>query len=174
MEEFKEKKPEFSVTGTLIWYYFCCPREVWLMVHQINPDEDNTDLDLGRFIQETTYIQDRQKEIEIGNIKLDIVRKDSGGIVVGEVKKSSRFLKSARMQLAFYLFELKERGVTAKGQLLFPKEKKKEDVVLNKQTEQDLALAVENIRGIAIMNKPPPPVRIRICANCAYKELCWA
>lgn len=27
-----------EVTGTLIWYYYICKREVWLMFHQIAPD----------------------------------------------------------------------------------------------------------------------------------------
>ncbi|MHB1421128.1 MAG: Dna2/Cas4 domain-containing protein [Bacillota bacterium] len=27
-----------GVSGTLEWYYCICPREVWLIVHQINPE----------------------------------------------------------------------------------------------------------------------------------------
>lgn len=49
------------ITGTLIWYYFICHREVWLMARQINPDEDNPNVDLGRFIQEQTYPREKKK-----------------------------------------------------------------------------------------------------------------
>ncbi|MCD6318594.1 Dna2/Cas4 domain-containing protein, partial [Candidatus Aerophobetes bacterium] len=25
------------ITGTLIWYYYICRREVWLMAHELHP-----------------------------------------------------------------------------------------------------------------------------------------
>lgn len=165
---------EFNITGTLIWYYYCCPREVWLMAHQLNPDEDDPNMDVGRFIHENTYARDKQKEISLGNIKLDIVRQDKDGLVVGEVKKSSRYVKSARMQLAFYLWELKQRGIVAKGELLFPKEKKKEEVILEDVLERELLSSVEEIRTIISWDKPPQAKKIGLCKNCAYKEFCWA
>lgn len=43
---------DLNVTGTLVWYYYICPREVWLMARQLTPDEDNPNIDLGRFIGE--------------------------------------------------------------------------------------------------------------------------
>ena len=165
---------EFNLTGTLIWYYYCCPREVWLMVHQINPDEDDANMDLGRFIHENTYDRDKQKEISIGHIKLDIVRQDKDGLVIGEVKKSSKYLQSARMQLAFYLRELKGRGIDAKGELLFPKEKRKEEVELTPELERELDLAAMEIERIAQEDTPPLLRKIPLCRNCAYKEFCWA
>lgn len=165
---------EINITGTLIWYYYCCTREVWLMVHQLNPDEDDPNMDVGRFIHEHTYTRDKEKEISIGNIKLDIVRQDKDGLVVGEVKKSSRYVKSARMQLAFYLWELKQRGIVAKGELLFPKEKKKEEVILEDSLERELLSSMDEIRNIISRDKPPQAKKIGLCKNCAYKEFCWA
>lgn len=165
---------EFNITGTHIWYYYCCPREVWLMLHQVNPDEDDDNMDLGRFLHEITYVRDKSKEISLGNIRLDIVRQDKEGMVVGEVKKSSKYLKSAQMQLAFYLSELKERGIDAKGELLFPKEKKKEEVILTEEMEQELLDAMEAIRRIAAESRPPQTRKIGLCKSCAYKEFCWA
>lgn len=73
-DSFPARSSEIHVNGTLIWYYFICQREVWLMGHQLNPDEDNAYLEIGRFIQETTYLRDK-KEINLGFIKLDIIRK---------------------------------------------------------------------------------------------------
>jgi hypothetical protein len=29
-----------QVTGTLVWYYAICPREAWLMAHEIEPEKD--------------------------------------------------------------------------------------------------------------------------------------
>lgn len=161
------------VTGTLIWYYYICQREVWLMSHQINPDEDNPNVDLGRFIHEQSY-QREKKEISIGNIKLDIVKKGKDGLVVGEVKKSSRFADSARMQLAYYLSELEKAGLTAKGELYFPKEKKRDTVELNDEVKSKLDSAVRDILRISYLDKPPEPARCKWCKNCAYTEFCWS
>ncbi|SHJ62577.1 CRISPR-associated protein Cas4 [Propionispora hippei] len=165
---------EFDVTGTHIWYYYCCQREVWLMLHQVNADQDDANMDLGRFLHEMTYARDRSKEITLGNIRLDIVRQEDDGMVVGEVKKSSKYLTSARMQLAFYLLELKERGIAARGELLFPKERKREVVELTAELEQELATATAAIRSLAAEPRPPQAKKIALCRNCAYKEFCWA
>jgi CRISPR/Cas system-associated exonuclease Cas4 (RecB family) len=35
------------ITGTLLWYYAICKREVWLMAHSIAPDEENQALEMG-------------------------------------------------------------------------------------------------------------------------------
>ena len=40
------------VTGTLIWYSTICKRQIWLMAHELNPDEDHELLELGRFLHE--------------------------------------------------------------------------------------------------------------------------
>lgn len=163
-----------AVTGTLIWYYFICPREVWLMVHQVNPDEDDPNMDLGRFIHEHSYPRRNVKELTIGHVKLDVLRYENGMPVIGEIKKSSKYLLSARMQLAFYLLELKRRGIAATGELLIPKEKKVEPVVLTPEIEQTVIDAEHSIRMMATALLPPPAKKIGLCGSCAYQELCWA
>jgi len=42
---------EIRITGTLMWYYFICHREVWLMARQVIPEQDNELIDLDRFLQ---------------------------------------------------------------------------------------------------------------------------
>ena len=94
---------EIRVTGTLMWYYYICHRQVWLMARQIVPEKDHTNLELGRFLQETAYARDK-KEVTVGHLKFDLISKRDGQLIVGEVKKSSRYQKSATMQLALYLY----------------------------------------------------------------------
>lgn len=163
-----------EITGTLIWYYYICHREVWLMARKIEPDQGDSNIQIGRFIQEQTYLRDK-KEISLGNIKLDIIRvKDGQVVVVGEVKKSSKFKKIATMQLAFYLLELKSAGINAVGELMFPTEKKKILVELNDELIADLVKAKEDILRIIYLETPPQPIKINFCKSCAYSELCWA
>lgn len=165
---------DLRITGTLIWYAHCCTREVWLMAHQLNPDEDDPNMDLGRFIHAHAYPRYKKREIRIGSISLDILREDRGVPVVGEVKKSSRYLKSSRMQLAFYLLELKQRGIAAKGEILIPQEKKTVAVDLTPEIEDEVTATIEQIRQIAAQDNPPPAHRIGLCEKCAYQEFCWS
>lgn len=161
------------VTGTLIWYYFICPREVWLMGRNITPDEDDPNIELGRFISQDTYKRDK-KEIAVGHAKLDILRNEKGYLVVGEIKKSSKYVKSAKMQLIFYLMELKEKGIDAKGELLFPNEKEKINVELSEDTIAEIEHAKKEIINIIKKEEPPIPTKKAICNNCGYAEFCWS
>lgn len=164
---------EINVSGTLVWYYYICPREVWLIGHQINPDEDDANVSLGRFIQDYSYPRER-KELLVGHSKMDVFRVSEEGLVVGEVKKSSKYRNSARMQLAFYLSELKQRGIKAMGELRFPREKRKEEVVLDEQTERELDSVCREILRILYLPRPPEPKKISFCRKCAYAEFCWS
>ncbi|HPZ06876.1 MAG TPA: CRISPR-associated protein Cas4 [Candidatus Eremiobacteraeota bacterium] len=165
-------KTKHKITGTLIWYYYICQREVWLMSHSIEPDQENPYIELGRLIEEESYSRD--KRIHFSEIAIDLVKTKDGNICVGEIKKSSRAEKSASMQLAFYLLELEEYGITAKGELLFPKEKKKVDIVLTEDLRNELTQAIFEIDSIIGQLKPPPVKKCKYCTNCAYNEFCWA
>lgn len=167
------KANEISVSGTLIWYYFICQREVWLMARKLTPDQQQDNILIGKHIAETSYQRDK-KEIDLGHIKLDLVRVEDGKVIVGEVKKSSSSAASARMQLAYYLAELEKKGIVAEGELMFPKEKKKEKVVLDEELRKQLALTEQEILKIIYAELPPKPKRIKFCRACAYSEFCWA
>lgn len=162
-----------SVNGTLVWYYYICKREVWLMSRSITGDQDNTFMDIGRFMHETSYSRDR-KEISIGNIKVDIIKSDKGNVLIGEMKKSSKFQDSARMQLAYYLYRLKEYGINGEGVLMFPKEKKRIEVVLNDELIKEIEVMEEEILKIINEELPIEPIRVKYCRNCAYNEFCWS
>ncbi len=58
------------------------------------------------------------------------------------------------MQLAFYLLKLKQFGVEATGQLLFPKEKKKITLTLTKELEEELEFTQSKIKEIVQKELP--------------------
>ena len=167
------EESDLRVTGTLIWYYYICKREVWLMAHHLEPDEDNPLIELGRFISDTTYKRDK-KQIHLEGIIIDLAKLDDEKLVIGEVKKSSKFRDSAKMQLCYYLYVLRDYGIEAEGELLFPKEKKKEKVVLTDEMVNQLESAIEEIKKIVLQELPPTAVKISYCTNCGYKEFCWS
>lgn len=164
---------DLNVNGTLVWYYFICKREVWLMSHSISPDQDDENIDLGRFIHENSYSR-KTKEVSIGNIKVDIVEEKDGYVMIGEVKKSSRYMESARNQLAYYLLQLERNGIKGKGTLMFPKERKREEIELTDEVIKNLEQVETEILRICNQPFPPQPIKINFCNKCAYREFCWS
>lgn len=164
---------EVRVTGTLVWYYYICQREVWLMVHQLEPDSEDENLEYGRFLHQHAYKRDK-KEISIGHAVFDLFRKEGNKLVIGEVKKSSRYLESARMQLLFYLRELKRMGVEAYGEIRIPEEKRIVRVELDSESEKELDRAEREILRIIYLEKPPEAKKTHWCRSCAYRQFCWA
>ena len=161
-----------QVTGTLVWYFYICKREVWLMSRHIVPDQDDENILIGRFLQEFSYSR-LKKEVSLENVKLDVIKRGKGNIVVGEVKKSSRYLNSAKMQLVYYLLKLKEIGIVAEGELLIPEERKKEKVILCSELEKEIYETIIEIKSIIYNEKPPAPIKISFCNKCAYSDFCW-
>ncbi len=143
------------------------------MARQLTPWQENPFIEIGRLISEESYQRER-KEIRLENIVIDLLKTEGENIVIGEVKKSSRYEKSARMQLAYYLWRLKQLGISATGQLMFPKEKKKVMVILTEEIEDELTYAQRQIKSIIQMETPPPLQKIKFCPKCGYREFCWS
>lgn len=157
------------ITGTLVWYYFVCKREVWLMGHEITPDEEQESLSIGRAVHRI-YYRDLKEEVELEGIKIDRVK----GRVIYEIKTSSRYLEAARFQLLYYIYRLREEGAEVEGELLIPRERKRERVFLTEENAQRLRLALEDISRIVEEETPPAPERTPYCRRCAYRDFCWS
>jgi len=143
------------------------------MGHHIKPDEGNKNVEIGRTIHENSYLRNK-KETSLPGMRLDIISKEDGEVLVGEIKKSSRSLKASEMQLLYYLFRLDKDQVRVRGRLYFPKEKKNIDIDLDQRSKDEIEKALEDIREIISRNVPPKAQAIPFCRNCAYRELCWS
>ncbi len=161
------------INGTLIASYFICKRELWLMAHELIPDQDNSFLEIGRLIEEKSYDRE-EKSYSVGDIKIDLIRKGKEALVIGEIKKSSRSEMSGIMQLSYYLLELEKAGLNVKGEVLIPKERKKIQVELDDERRRGINEAINNIERIIQNPLPPPSKKIKYCTNCAYREFCWS
>ncbi len=137
------------------------------------PWQENPFIEIGRLISQESYKKEK-KEIHLENIVIDLLKTEGENVVIGEVKKSSRFEKSAKMQLAFYLLKLKQLGVEATGQLLFPKEKKKITLTLTKELEEEVEFTQKKIKEIIQAELPPPAKKTKFCSKCGYQEFCWS
>lgn len=162
-----------NITGTLIQSYYICKRQLWLMSRQIVPDQEHPFIEVGRLIDQESYRRDKKK-IHFENIVLDFLRSEEHDLVIGEVKKSSKAQTGARMQLAYYLYRLKENGIFARGLLSFPEERKRVPVELTPELERELEKVFAEIEQIVFRNLPPPAAKTGYCKNCGYREFCWS
>lgn len=143
------------------------------MAHNIVSDQDDPNIDIGRFMHENSYKR-KKKEISIGGVKVDVLDKKDGYLMIGEIKKSSKFIESSKMQLAYYLLELKRNGLEGRGVLMFPQERKRETIELTDELIEELEGAEKDIIEICNRPYPPKPNKINMCKNCAYAEFCWS
>jgi CRISPR-associated exonuclease Cas4 len=162
-----------KLTGTLLWYWAVCEREAWLMAHELSPDRNHPYLELGRFLSSRAYRRSKRRELSLPGIKLDLLETDGGEVVVAEVKKSSRFVEAARLQLLFYLKRLEDYGVQARGELRIPKERRRFFVALDAEGRAHLKEAVQKLQKLLAKPLPPAPTRIPFCRRCAYRDFCW-
>ncbi|KAF5412825.1 MAG: hypothetical protein C5S38_07815 [Candidatus Methanophagaceae archaeon] len=162
-----------SITGNLINAYYVCKRKLWLYAHEIGPDRSHQLLEIGRLYDQSTYKRDK-KQISMSGMKIDLLKKRDGELLVGEVKKTSKFEAAAKMQLAYYLYRLKEEGIELDGELLVPKEKKRERITLDDALTQELEIAIAEIETIILGDKPPVAEKTKYCGKCAYSDFCWS
>jgi len=162
------------ITGTVLLSSIVCHREAWLMAHQIEPDQANPFIEIGRLIHTESYRSNQIREISLPGMKMDMIYEQGQLIVVGEIKKSSKFLKGAKIQLLYYLNEMRKRGVNAVGKILIPKEKKQITVTLDEQAFLELDEAIKIAEKIISLPKPPEKQRSTFCSKCGYEEFCWS
>ncbi len=162
------------ITGTVLLSSTVCEREAWLIAHQIEPDQSNPFIEIGRLIHTESYRTNQIREISLPGMKMDMIYEQGQIVIVGEIKKSSRFLKGARIQLLYYLDEMQKRGVNATGKILIPKEKKQITVTLDEQSKEQLHEAIKAAEKIVCLPKPPEKKRSTFCSKCGYEEFCWS
>ncbi|EOR26382.1 hypothetical protein A500_08166 [Clostridium sartagoforme AAU1] len=160
-----------EITGVMVYYYEVCKRKLWYFYNEIQMEQGNENVEIGKAIDEETYKRDK-KHINIDNIiNIDFIR--SKGIL-HEVKKSNKIEEASILQVKYYLYFLKKREVdNIKGKIDYPLLKQSIDVEL---TDQDIILIegiLEDIKKIVALKNPPPLEKKKICKSCAYYDLCF-
>jgi len=162
------------ITGSLIESFLICERQAWLMAHQVTPDQDHPYLEIGRLIDEESFTEEKKK-ISLENMIIDLIKTENKTLIIGEIKKSSKAQDIAKLQLAFYLYSLKNNyGIKADGILIFPKEKRRVRVILDKELEEKIEDTIKKVEILIYRERPPLPQKIPYCKLCAYREFCWS
>jgi CRISPR-associated exonuclease Cas4 len=164
---------DINVTGSIVQAYMICKRQVWLMSRHLTGNQANDFLKIGRLLSDTSYPKNK-KEIHIDGGVIDVVQKKGGKLLIIETKKSSKLLASGKMQLLFYLFKLKKKGIEASGEIRIPKEKKIHAFQLTEENQKEIETLTDDIKSIISRDKPPAALMIKPCKKCSYAEFCWS
>ena len=170
----RRRGSHLRLTAATVLSYVECPREAWFISRDIVPSQDNPFLELGRFIHETSYKDIGERSVELPGMKMDVMWRENGVTVVGEIKKSSKAVEAARAQLLYYLYSLWRIGMNAKGYILVPKERKRIPVELGEEEIEYVEKLVEEVKDVISSDVPPKVEMKGICGVCGYRELCWA
>ena len=161
------------INGLQINYYFICKTKLWLFSHNITLELESDNVQLGILLHENSF--KKEKDFLIDNlINVDFI-KISDSIEIHEVKKTEKMDNSHEFQLLYYMFYLKnEKDIdNIRGFLDYPKNRKKKEVFLTKEKEDELVKIIEDIDNI-IKNNMPKPKKSKICRKCAYFEFCFS
>lgn len=160
-----------DITGIMIYYYEVCKRKLWYFYNEIQMEQGNENVEIGKVIDEETYIRDK-KHVNIDNIiNIDFIRSRK---ILHEVKKSNKIEEASILQIKYYLYFLNKRGVkNIKGKIDYPLLKQSVDVEL---TDEDIIMIEEilgDIENIVKSSNAPSMQKKRICKSCAYHDLCF-
>jgi CRISPR-associated exonuclease Cas4 len=153
-----------------------CPRKCWLLQRHLMMEAHSPYVELGRMLHHESQERAQREPDALTDIPIeDIARLDKlAGELVYEVKHSPRMHAAHRLQLLYYLHLLRERGLTVKGVLHYPKQRRREIVELDAAGEAELQRALAAVQRLREQPLPPTVERpMSICRHCAYQELCW-
>jgi len=161
-----------TYTGTHVNYYFVCKRKLWLFAHGIGMEHTSDTVLLGKLVDESSY-ERKDKGIDIDDrIVIDWIDDKQG--VLHEVKTSDKMEEAHIWQVAYYLWYLKQKGITGlKGEIDYPKLKQKVEVALTPEREQELREILMDVEAFIQQPKPPERINKKFCKTCSYFELCW-
>ena len=104
-------------------------------------------------------------------INIDFIR--SSGIL-HEIKKSRKIEEAGILQVKYYLYYLKQKGVEGiTARIDYPLLKKSLKVELTDEDEAEIKTKLGEIRKIVNADIPPELKKKNICKSCAYFDLCF-
>lgn len=160
-----------EVTGVMIYYYEVCKRKLWYFYNGIQMEQGNENVAIGKAIDEETYSRD-EKHINIDNIiNIDFIRSKG---VLHEVKKSKKIEEASILQVKYYLYFLKKKGVdNIKAKIDYQLIKQSIQVTITDEDIMKIEDILLDIAKIVESNIPPMLNKKRICKACAYYDLCF-
>ena len=160
-----------DITGLMVYYYEVCKRKLWYFVNEIQLEENNSNVILGKLLEENTYTRDEKKINIDGVINIDFIRSKK---ILHEIKKSNSIEPASLLQVQYYLYYLEKKGLIGlKGILDYPLLKQTVEVNLTDKDRENLDNIIIGIKEILRKESPPTLEKKGICRKCAYFDLCF-
>ena len=160
-----------DITGLMVYYYEVCKRKLWYFANEIQLEENNSNVILGKLLEENTYIRDEKKINIDGVINIDFIRSKK---ILHEIKKSNSIEPASLLQVQYYLYYLEKKELIGlKGILDYPLLKKTVEVNLINKDRENLDNIIIGIKEILGKESPPILEKKNICKKCAYFDLCF-
>ena len=160
-----------GITGLMVYYYEVCKRKLWYFVNEIQLEENNSNIILGKLLEENTYTRDEKKINIDGVINIDFIRSKK---ILHEIKKSNSIEPASLLQVQYYLYYLEKKGLIGlKGILDYPLLKQTVEVNLTDEDRENLDNIIIGIKEILRKESPPALEKNGICKKCAYFDLCF-
>ncbi len=168
-----EDSTTIRVTGTMISYLHVCPRQLWFFQNHIEMEHTSDRVAMGQLLHEESYNREKRKERPINDRNLiDFIDKEG---ILHDVKSSPSMQKAHEMQMLYYLYLLKQKGVpNRKGVINYPRQRRTVEVELTPEKEREVEEAIREVKRISNLPTPPEVAFMRICKSCSYMELCWS
>ena len=160
-----------DITGLMVYYYEVCKRKLWYFVNEIQLEKNNSNVILGKLLEENTYTRDEKKINIDGVINIDFIRSKK---ILHEIKKSNSIEPASLLQVQYYLYYLEKKGLIGlKGILDYPLLKQTVEVNLTDEDRENLDNIIIGIKEILRKESPPALEKKGICKKCAYFDLCF-
>lgn len=160
-----------DITGLMVYYYEVCKRKLWYFVNEIQLEENNSNVILGKLLEENTYTRDEKKINIDGVINIDFIRSKK---ILHEIKKSNSIEPASLLQVQYYLYYLEKKGLIGlKGILDYPLLKQTVEVNLTDKDKENLDNIIIGIKEILRKESPPTLEKKGICKKYAYFDLCF-
>lgn len=160
-----------KITGVMVYYYFVCKRKLWFFSNNLDMEHTSELVGIGKLIDETSYDRERKHILIDEMINVDFLKDWK---VIHEVKKSKKLDEAAKWQLKYYIWVLRNKGVNIKkGILDYPLLRKREEIYLTTEEENELMEVLKDIENILNTTLPPYAINKPYCKKCAYYEFCY-
>ena len=144
------------ISGLMMNYYFICKRKLWCFSRNLNFEETNENVKMGKLIDESRYsFETKQIAIE-ETVNIDFIRNWK---VVHEIKKSKAIEEAAIWQVKYYIYFLKIR--------------ERKEIILSEEDEAYLEKVLIEIEEICKNENSPEVINDKRCKKCAYYEYCY-
>ncbi len=161
-------------TGVQVAYYHVCKRKLWLFSKGLAYEKESEDVAIGRLLDELSYARQRKEDgVALERIKVDFITLDDG-VVINEVKKSKSLEEAHVLQVKYYMWAFKKKGIKVLYALIrYPRLRRVQKVYLSPEDEREIERILEGISQTLSDPVPPEPINAKYCKRCAYYEFCY-